>query len=59
LITTCWSQDQGASWSKMELTSLPNPNSGIDALSLADGRHLVVYNHTGIVPGRWGGLRIC
>lgn len=40
------SEDRGKTWGEMTLTSLPNPNSGIDAVTLADGRHLVVYNHT-------------
>ena len=39
------STDQGQSWSPLEATSLPNNNSGIEALTLADGRHLLVYNH--------------
>jgi predicted neuraminidase len=52
-----WSEDEGKTWGKMALTELPNPNSGIDALTLADGRHLVAYNHTGLVPGKWGGRR--
>jgi alpha-L-rhamnosidase len=41
-----WSEDGGKSWGEMTLTTLPNPNSGIDALTLRDGRQLLVYNHT-------------
>jgi predicted neuraminidase len=41
-----WSDDGGRSWTPIALTMLPNPNSGIDAVTLSDGRHLIVYNHT-------------
>jgi predicted neuraminidase len=41
-----WSNDGGRTWGEMSLTSLPNPSAGTDALTLADGRHLLVYNHS-------------
>jgi predicted neuraminidase len=45
-IAASWSVDCGESWSEKRLISLPNPNSGTDAVSLADGRQLLVYNHS-------------
>jgi predicted neuraminidase len=41
-----WSDDRGRTWSPLTLTTLPNPNAGIDAVTLDDRRHLIVYNHT-------------
>jgi predicted neuraminidase len=49
-ILTSWSEDNGASWTELMPSSIPNPNSGIDAVSMKDGRHLLVYNH--LVSGR-------
>lgn len=41
-----WSRDMGKTWSSLALLDVPNPNAGIDAVTLRDGRQLLVYNHT-------------
>jgi predicted neuraminidase len=44
-VFTTSSDDGGQTWSPLSLIDdLPNPNAGIDALTLADGRQLIVYN---------------
>jgi alpha-L-rhamnosidase len=40
-----WSSDNGITWSPMTASNLPNNNSGTDAVTLQDGRQLLVYNH--------------
>ncbi len=51
------SEDGGRSWGELSLGALPNNNSGTDAVTLHDGRHLIVYNHVAGTPGKWGGKR--
>lgn len=49
-VVQSFSSDNGSSWSALSATTLPNPNSGIDAVTLRDGRHLLVYNPD--LPGK-------
>jgi len=46
VVAQSWSEDGGKTWSEMSGTELPNPNAGTDAITLQDGRQLLVYNHT-------------
>ncbi len=43
-IGVTWSNDGGTTWSPLKLTTIPNPDSGIDATVLKDGRAMLVYN---------------
>jgi alpha-L-rhamnosidase len=45
VIMQSWSSDQGKTWSPLTPTNLPNNNSGTDAVTLKNGRQLIVYNH--------------
>jgi predicted neuraminidase len=45
-ITVADSFDNGLTWTGARPIALPNPNSGIDAVALRDGRVVLVFNNT-------------
>ena len=57
LVGSTWSTDRGRTWSQLEGVGLPNNNSGTDAVTLKDGRHLLVYNHVEPPAGETKGAR--
>ncbi|MCH4551651.1 exo-alpha-sialidase [Aestuariibaculum lutulentum] len=42
---TTWSEDNGQTWSPLELLNMPNNNSGTDAVTMKNGEHALIYNH--------------
>jgi predicted neuraminidase len=40
------SLDDGRTWSQARPIEVPNPNSGIDAVTLPGGKVVLIYNHT-------------
>ncbi len=57
VILTTWSEDNGRTWTKLEPIDLPNPNSGIDAVTLNDGRFVLIYNNVN-PDSSWGDRNI-
>jgi predicted neuraminidase len=49
-LVQAWSTDDGATWSPLSQTTLLNPNSGTDAVTLKNGTQLLVFNPA--VPGK-------
>jgi alpha-L-rhamnosidase len=56
-VVESWSTDNGKTWSPLAPSALPNNNSGTDAVTLQDGRHLIVYNHVATPKGAPKGAR--
>jgi predicted neuraminidase len=52
VLASTWSRDGGHTWDALQALDVPNPNSGTDAVTLADGRQLLVYNHSAPPPER-------
>lgn len=45
-VTVSDSSDNGITWTQARPLDVPNPNSGIDAVALKDGRVVMIYNNT-------------
>ena len=56
-IATSYSSDEGETWTPVTLTDVPNNQSGTDAVTLRDGRHVLVYNDFATLPGTPKGPR--
>jgi alpha-L-rhamnosidase len=56
-VVESWSADNGKTWSPLAESELPNNNSGTDAVTLQDGRQLIVYNHVKTPKGAPKGAR--
>lgn len=56
-VVSVWSTDGGKHWQAPDTLSVPNPNSGTDAVTMSNGTQVLVYNPTERYPGKWGGPR--
>ena len=56
-IGTSFSSDHGDTWTEVTLLDVPNNQSGTDAVTLQDGRHVLIYNNFATLPGTKKGVR--
>jgi alpha-L-rhamnosidase len=56
-LATSFSSDKGRTWSKVTLSDIPNNQSGTDAVTLRDGRHVLIYNNFQTIMGTPKGPR--
>ncbi len=49
-LATSYSSDKGNTWTPVILTELENNQSGTDAVTLKDGRQVVIYNNFATLP---------
>ena len=56
-IATSFSSDNGDTWTDVTLLDVPNNQSGTDAVTLKDGRHVLIYNNFETLPGTKKGVR--
>lgn len=52
-----WSEDNGKTWSDIELLNMPNNSSGTDAVTMSNGQHALIYNHVWPDEGKTKGIR--
>jgi alpha-L-fucosidase len=58
VIVQSWSFDNGINWTPVTKINLPNPNSGIDAVSLVNHLQLLVYNPLPAGKNWWEGRSV-
>lgn len=54
-IMESFSNDDGLNWSSLQMSTVPNPNSGIDAITLKNGLQLLVANPDTSSSDWWNG----
>jgi predicted neuraminidase len=58
IIAQSWSYDNGKTWTRLSKTNLPNPNSGIDAVTVNNKYQLLVYNPLNSGKDWWQGRSV-